>query len=91
MLRFEIESQQIATRSGISSKTQKPYTIREQNALLFRDGEKYPERVKITLDDGTTPYPVGNYQLHDLSYSVNRYGALQVRPVLSPLAKAVAA
>lgn len=91
MIRIEIESQTVATRSGVSQKTQKPYTIREQSALLFRDGEKYPERIKLTLDDGLTPYSVGVYSLHDSSFSVNRYDSLQVRPVLSPLkAQAVA-
>jgi len=85
MIRIEIESQTIQTRSGVSSKTGKPYTIHEQSALLFRDGEKYPERIKLNLDDGATPYAPGQYSLHDSSFSVNRYDSLQVRPVLSPL------
>lgn len=85
MIRIEIESQAIQTRSGVSSKTGKPYTIREQSALLFREGEKYPERIKLNLDDGVTPYAPGHYILHDSSFSVNRYDGLQVRPVLSPL------
>lgn len=85
MIRIEIESQAIQTRSGVSSKSGNPYTIREQNALVFREGEKYPERIKINLDDGQTPYAPGLYSLHDSSFFVNRYDALQVRPVLSAL------
>lgn len=85
MIKIEIESQTVVTRSGTSQKTGKPYTIREQAALLFRDGEKYPERIKLTLDDGLTPYAPGFYSLHDSSFSVNRYDALQVRPVLQSL------
>lgn len=91
MIRIEIESQQFVTRSGVSQKTGNPYTIREQAALLFREGEKYPERIKLTLDEGLTPYPVGLYTLHDSSFTVNRYDALQVRPVLSVLKAQAAA
>lgn len=91
MIVIEIESQAVAVRSGTSAKTGNPYTIREQSALLFREGEKYPERIKLNLDDGVTPYAPGRYSLHDSSFSVNRYDSLQVRPVLSPVKVTAAA
>lgn len=91
MIRIEIESQAFKTKTGTSQKTGKPYTIREQSAFLFRDGEKYPERIALILDDSATPYPPGSYSLHPSSFSVNRYYQLQVRPILSPLKAGAAA
>lgn len=81
-IKIEIENAQIATRSGTSERTGKPYIIREQQALLFRDGERYPERIKVNLDEGMSAYIPGIYVLSDASFSVSRFGALQVRPLL---------
>ncbi len=81
---IEIENTQIVERSGVSERTKKPYTIREQQALMFREGERYPERIKISLDEGASPYKPGRYTLHPSSFSVSRFGAMQVRPLLVP-------
>lgn len=81
-IRIEIENSQILTRSGVSERTGKPYTIREQNALMFKDGEKYPERIKVNIDEGMSAYQPGFYAFADASYGVSRYGAPQLRPVL---------
>lgn len=83
---IEVENAQIVTRSGVSERTQKPYTIREQQALMFREGERYPERIKVTLDEGMSAYPPGRYTLSDASFTVSRYGAIQVRPLLLRIA-----
>lgn len=88
---IEVENAQIVTRSGVSERTQKPYTIREQQALMFREGERYPERIKVTLDEGTSAYPPGRYTLSDASFTVSRYGAIQVRPLLLRIASEKAA
>lgn len=88
---IEIENAQITTRSGTSERTGKPYTIREQQALMFREGERYPERIKVTLDEGMSAYPPGLYTLSDASFSVSRFGAMQVRPLLLRIASEKAA
>lgn len=88
---IEVENAQIVTRSGVSERTQKPYTIREQQALMFREGERYPERIKVTLDEGMSAYPPGRYTLSDASFTVSRYGAIQVRPLLLRIAAEKAA
>lgn len=90
-IRIEIENSQILTRSGVSERTGKPYTIHEQAALMFRDGERYPERIKVNLDEGMSAYQPGNYVLSDASFSVSRYGAVQCRPVLLPVKQSAAA
>ncbi|NAZ17939.1 DNA-binding protein [Glutamicibacter soli] len=87
----EIENAQILTRSGVSERTGKPYTIREQQALMFREGERYPERIKVTLDEGMSAYQPGRYTLSDASFSVSRFGAMQVRPLLLRIASEKAA
>lgn len=88
---IEVENAQIVTRSGVSERTKKPYTIREQKALMFREGERYPERIKVTLDEGMSAYPPGRYTLSDASFTVSRYGAIQVRPLLLRIAAEKAA
>lgn len=91
MIRIDIESTEVRTKSGISQRTSKPYSIREQTAHYFRQGEKYPDRITVTLGDGQPPYAVGTYTLHPSSYFVNRYGQLQVQPVLAPVVKQASA
>lgn len=79
---IEIESTQFTTKKGTSTRTQKPYEIREQAALMFKDGSRYPDKIKLTIPDGQSAYPVGRYSLHDDSFAPSRFGAIEVRPVL---------
>lgn len=83
---IEIESTQLVTKRGTSTRTQKPYQIREQQALMFKDGSRYPDKIKITIGDGLSAYPVGKYTLHDDSFAVSRFGAVECRPVLVAIA-----
>lgn len=85
MIRIEIETVKTSTRSGTSQRTGNAYSITEQPALLFREGERYPDKISITLADGQGAYPVGQYTLDDSSFSVSRFGGLEVRPVLKPV------
>ena len=91
MPRIEIESTQVKERSGRSERTGREYNIREQQALLFKVGSRYPDKIKITLDEDARPYPVGVYELDDESFYPSRFGSLEVRPVLVPVAPAVKA
>lgn len=82
MITIEIENTKLETRSGVSSRTQKEYTIREQHALLFKDGERFPDKIKINIKDGASAYTPGVYALSDSSFYVSRFGGLEVSPVL---------
>lgn len=84
MIRIQIENTQLKTRNGVSARTQKPYEIREQRALMFRDGEQYPDKVKITIEDGQSAYAPGWYLLADSSFQVSRFDGIELRPVLVP-------
>jgi len=90
MIRIEIESTKLNQRSGVSKETQKPYSMQEQMALMFRQGERYPEKIKLTLDKDSSAYPVGHYMLSDESFELSRFAGIQIRPRLIPMASAVA-
>lgn len=89
MLKIQIETTVVDTKSGTSAKTGKPYSIREQEAWAFlhsRDGQpnKHPTKIKITLDDDQQPYPLGNYVLDLASLYPDRFGQLCIRTRLLP-------
>lgn len=79
---IKIESSKLITKSGISQKTGKPYEIREQSALMFKSGESYPDKIKISLRDGQAAYSPGDYTLDDSSFYPSRFGGVEVTPVL---------
>ncbi len=57
--------------------------IAEQQALMFKDDSKYPDKFNINLAftsdeneaNNAKPFPEGNYQLLDTAFSVDRNGA----------------
>lgn len=96
MIKIEVKSEAVQTKQGTSSRTHKPYSIREQEAYAFfldRDGnpQPYPQRVRLTLDDGAFPYPVGNYTLAPESLFADRYDQISIRAKLRPMAPAARA
>lgn len=84
MLVIEIESTELKVKTGTSARTGKPYQIREQTAYVHIPPAKYPQPIKVTLEDDAQPYPPGQYQLDDSSFFVGRYDDLQMRPRLIP-------
>lgn len=81
---IEVTSQEVQNRAGTSQRTGKQYSINEQTAYVHRQGQPYPEKIKVTLGDQQQPYAVGNYDLHPDSYYVDKFGSLAVRPFLVP-------
>jgi len=59
-------------RSGVSSKTNQPWKMIEQEAV-WHNGSQYPEKIKINVpsDVGDAGYGIGVYFL-DISRSVRR-------------------
>lgn len=93
MLKIQIETERFETKAGISAKTGKPYSIREQEACAFtydRDGKPHPhpQRIRLTLDDDQLPYKIGTYQLCPSSLYVDRFGQIGIRARLRPMAAA---
>lgn len=75
-MRISIESTEVHTKNGTSSRTGKPYSIREQGAYLHT-GAKYPVACRIPLGDEQAPYPPGDYEITS-PLSVGRFESLQV-------------
>lgn len=84
MLKIQVETTVIDTKTGTSAKTGKPYCIREQEAWMFghdRDGKPHPhpQRIRLTLDDDQQPYATGNYTLCPSSIYVDRFNQIAIR------------
>ena len=67
MIRIEIDSTELDEFSGKSQKGN-DFTIRKQEAF-YHGGGKYPERIKIALDEGQKAYAPGMYTV-DLKASI---------------------
>ena len=90
MLKIEIQSAEVNVKAGTSARTGKPYSIREQQGYAHtvdRSGKPnpYPARCSFTLGDDQPPYAPGLYQLAPESIYINRFGQLEISPVLKPL------
>lgn len=96
MIKVEVKSTEVVTKSGVSARTNKPYSIREQVGvyafLSDRDGKPnpYPTRITISLRDEQQPYDPGLYTVAPESFYVDRFNALSLGLVLRPLAQAAA-
>ena len=51
-------------------------TFREQQALLWKDGDRYPDKFIIGLRRDQDAIPKGTYRLGDAAFSPDRYGKL---------------
>lgn len=96
MIKVEVKSTEVVTKSGVSARTNKPYSIREQVGVYAflndRDGKPnpYPTRITISLRDEQQPYETGLYTVAPESFYVDRFNALSLGLVLRPLSPAAA-
>jgi len=89
MIKIEV-TDKVTEKSGISSKTQRPYTIREQQAFAHvfeKDGtaSRYPKEIKLSLRDDTPAYAAGDYTIAPSSVFVGEFGRMELMPVLVPI------
>lgn len=93
---IEIEDANIVERSG-TARSGNPFTIREQRALLWRPGRKWPNEITLGLQNDNPGWSVGNYRIpleHNLrlnqfgSLELNRYLALEKIAVVDATKKA---
>lgn len=89
MITVEIKEVAVTNKSGTAAKTGKAYSIDEQTGwahLCDKSGNPhpYPVRVQIALENGQDPYQPGLYTLAPESLYANRYGQIEIRPVLKP-------
>jgi hypothetical protein len=92
-IKIEIKSADVDVRNGTSQRTGKPYSIREQVGWGYFVDPKgalypYPQRVRLTLDEGEEPYKPGTYQLAAASFYPDRFDQIVCRAKLQPIAAA---
>jgi hypothetical protein len=90
MIKIEVKSEFVHVKQGTSTRTNRPYEIREQEAYAFvldRDGnaQPYPQKVRIMLEKGQFPHPVGTYTLAPESLFVDRFDQISIRARLRPV------
>lgn len=84
MIKIEIASNAVETKSGISAKTSKAYSIRQQEGwATIYNGQTgtvnpHPQKIVFTLEDNQAPYPVGQYLLDPSSLYIGKFDALSV-------------
>lgn len=99
MIRIEIKTEHVNERSGISPRTLRPYTMREQIGwayLIAEDGsnDPYPTKVKIPLDEAQFAFKPGFYTISPTSFYVGKYDVLELgrlKLIPAPLQSAKAA
>lgn len=89
-MKIEVQSTEVTTQAGLITKGPRqgqPYSIRKQVVWVYLSSAPYPVRAVINLDDNAQPYPVGNYELSEQSFYVDKFGSLALgRLHLIPLA-----
>jgi len=89
LLTVVVQDTEINTRSGISARNNKPWTLRiQENVFVDLNGEI--RRMSVTLPDNKPPYPPGKYTLDVVSLlqmggfnrlEINGYSEIKLVPV----------
>lgn len=82
MRTVEVTSVALETISGIGKASGKPFSFDKQTVYLHVEGQPYPEKSEIIINEGTTPYAIGKYEIAPASIVVDRNGRLALEPVL---------
>ena len=95
MIKIEIETAETKTKSGVSARTGKPYSMREQRGYAYTvdqagKPQRYPSTLVLTLKDEQLPYQPGFYTLAPASLYTNKFDQLEISPVLMPIVAASA-
>lgn len=76
MFKVEFHNAQVRTKEG-TSKAGNPYRIREQTGFVYLNGEPYPQKFVLPLQNDQAAYPPGNYELTP-EFFVGNFGDLRV-------------
>lgn len=90
-MKFKVVEAKVSERTVVRARDGKAFRFREQSALMdLPNGER--RVIAVSLEEGQAPYPVGEYQLMDSSFTVDRNGRLAIgrvhlAPALSEAAR----
>jgi hypothetical protein len=90
-MKLKVKSLGVFERRITAAKTGKAYTFREQEAVVEMGEER--RIIVLSLEDGQAAYAVGEYEVLDSSFEVdrNRNLALKRRLALKPITVAASA
>ena len=78
ILKFEVESDFVDTRSGVSAKSGKPYEIHTQKVWAYLNS-KFPKEIQLSLDDRRNALRPGLYEADLLpALEVGDFGKLNI-------------
>lgn len=77
MLKAVVKDGTPVVKSGVSKKTQRPYSMRVQSVWVDL-GKAFPNEVQVTLADGQAPFPVGEYEIGLECFHVSSFGDIAV-------------
>lgn len=82
-IKVKVTSADIEVKSGTNARG--PWSIREQEAFMFKSGDEFPEKIVLVLDNNAQPYEPGVYELDEKSIFVGKFKQPQLRMRLKPL------
>lgn len=81
-MKIEIVDTKVYERTFTPKDGRKPITFRTQKAFAQLDDKPYPVEFNLQLWDHPA-FPVGHYNLLDLSFKIDKYGNLALKSSLS--------
>lgn len=90
-MKLKVVEAKVSERSVTRARDGKTFKFREQSALMdLPNGER--RVIAVSLEEGQAPYPPGDYDLMDSSFTVDRNGRLAIGRVhLAPSRPAASA
>lgn len=80
-MKIEIVDEKVYERTITPKSGKSPITFRTQKAFAFLDDKPYPVEFNLQLWEHPA-FPVGTYNLLDLSYRIDKYGNLGLKSFL---------
>lgn len=77
MLKAVVKDGTPVVKSGVSKKTQRPYSMRVQSVWVDL-GKPFPNEVQVTLGDQQQPFPPGEYVVGLDCFHVSNFGDISV-------------
>jgi|TARA_Y100000588_G_C14067592_1_gene844309 hypothetical protein len=80
MIKIEIfkEDERVETRTSRAKDDKPARTFYEQDAYAYLGG-KFPSLIKLSMEKDQPPHAAGLYTLHNSSYVINNFGALELK------------
>jgi len=75
-MKIEVKSTAVVKKTITGKASGKQFEIPEQEVWAEFNEER--RRVKVALQDGAPPYPIGLYTLSDASFVVNQFGSFEI-------------